>query len=73
MPKGDGGNDKGTDKGVGNDHRRCHHDCCKVDVCLNFVDATCTHHFEEAMREMFTRIFDELCDGGGRHRDDNPV
>ena len=40
---------------------KCHNECCKIPVCLEFVNATATNDFKEAMSEIFTNIFENLC------------
>ena len=40
---------------------RCHEECCKIPVCLEFTNATATEEFKEQMSEIFTEIFENLC------------
>lgn len=44
-------------------NNECCDGCCKIPVCLEFVDVTATDDFKEAMTELFSEIFENICSG----------
>jgi hypothetical protein len=53
---------------------RCHNDCCKIPVCLEFTSVIATDEFKEQMTELFTEIFEDLCNEHGHshgHKEEN--
>ncbi len=40
---------------------RCEQECCKIPVCLEFTGVTATDDFKDAMKELFTELFGNLC------------
>lgn len=44
-------------------------DCCKIPVCLEFQCASATDEFKEAMKEIFSEIFNDLCNGDNGNGD----
>ena len=47
---------------------RCHQECCKIPVCLEFVNVTATDEFKEQMAELFSEIFENLCNNEDRSK-----
>jgi hypothetical protein len=41
----------------------CSKECCSIPVCLNFVEVCATEEFKDAMKELFSEIFSDLCGG----------
>jgi len=50
---------------------RCHEECCKIPVCLEFVNVTATDEFKEQMSELFSEIFENLCNNNDKNKEND--